>query len=158
MALALDGSGARPLVMGPAHRAGFTPDGTLVYELLVNTDDPPDDTPVFEYSSFAMTPSGDTVSLRRDDSSCDVSLVAPSGRYVAYRCAEGPLHRIDGSHVLDTGASYPLGFDRDERGLVVADYASGELRYVTMDGDTRVLASFFSSPPSIHGPPFDYAP
>lgn len=159
VAIALDGSGARSITPQYAHSAAFTATGDVVYELAINTEDPPDDTPMFEYSSFVVTGDGASSALRQNDLSCGLTRISPSGALVSYGCPGLPIHRIDGSLVREAEGSLLLGFDATETGVVIADQIAGVIRYVPVNGGSeRVLGSFLTEPNAVEWPPFDYAP
>lgn len=158
LAVAIDGASERVVADQRIAHAAFTASGDIVYELRINTEDPPDDTPEFEYSSFVVTEAGDTVPLLQDDPSCEVGIISATGAYVGYTCSSGPVFRDDGTHVLDTGASYPLGFDRDELGLVVASLSGAQVYYVPLDSSPSRLVADFLWGNGIEWPPFGYVP
>jgi hypothetical protein len=158
VALSLDGAGQRVISEEWVRRAAFTGSGDVVFELEINTEVPPDDTPEYEYSSFVVSPNGDIRPLRENDPTCELAHVAASGDYVAYSCADAPVHRIDGSHVVNAGGYYVLGFDKGEQGVVVADPSTTEVRYVPLDGGPPRVVSQFHSGAGGEWPPFAYAP
>lgn len=138
-------------------RASFSSTGDVVYELMINTDMPPDDTPMYEYSSFIVTTTGETVPLRQADRECTLALVSASGAYVGYSCAQGKIYRVDGSHVLDVEGRDLLGFDRAELGVVTADRE--RVWYAPLDGaPAREVAAYFEDPGAVPYEPYDYAP
>lgn len=160
VAVSLDGSGDRPITPEFPTVAACNARGELLYELEVNTEVPPDDTPEFEYSSFIVDSQGATRPLRQADRSCRLSRVSASGDFVSYEwCGFAPIHGRDGSLVIETPGNFILGFDAAESGVVVANTSTTEVSYVSLDGaTTRVLASFLHDPGNIEWPAFAYAP
>lgn len=156
LAAALDGSGARLIADAPVRRAAFTAAGDVVYEVVVDANPVPSDTPAYVHSSFVAQVGGAVVPLQSGPE-CDVLMISDSGAYVGYRCGNGAIHRTsDGTQVVDTGGFYLLGFDRAEEGMVVADFE--QVSYVPLDGSApRELAAYFEGQDAPFYP-FDYAP
>src|SRR4029078_12558800 len=118
--LRLDGSGARIVAEpGPTYAwlAGFTPAGDVLFMQETNTEDPPDDTPEFAYTTRIVEANGAVRTLRELDPYCGIAMfsstvaaVSRDGSLLAYDC--GIVQRVsDGEIVaeLSTGGR-PLGF------------------------------------------------
>lgn len=157
VAAGLDGAGARLIADTRVHRAAFTATGDVVYEVMIDANPVPSDTPAYVHSSFVAQASGAVVPLRQNGPECDVLSISDSGAYVGYRCGNGAIHRTsDGTPVVDTGGFYLLGFDRAEEGMVVADFE--QVSYAPLDGSApRELAAYFEGQDAPFYP-FDYAP
>lgn len=136
VALRLDGSGARTIAaVGQiyAWRAGFTPAGDVLYMKSTNTEQPPDDTPEFAYTTRIVDTEGTVRTLRELDPACTIALVSFTAATVssdtsllAYEC--GIVQRIsDGKIVAELGSGgSPLGFTPGGGVLYLAYLMAGE--------------------------------
>lgn len=150
VALRLDGSGAQVVAeSGPTYpwQAGFTPAGDVLFMQETNTEDPPDDTPVFAYTTRVVDANGAVRTLRELDPYCGIAMfsssvatVSSDGSLLAYDC--GVVQRVsDGDIVaeLSTGGR-PLGFTPDGGTLFLAGTT---LVLVGGDGQVEELGETF---------------
>lgn len=152
VALRLDGGGARTIAdPGPTYawHAGFTPAGDVLFMQVVNTEQPPDDTPEFAYTTRVVGADGKARTLRALDPECGIALYAPTvatvsadGALIAYDC--GIVQRIsDGEVIADLAAlSRPLGFTPDGGTLFLV---GTEILLVGEDGSSRTLGETFGA-------------
>lgn len=152
LALRIDGSGQRTVAeTGPTYpwHAGFTPAGEVLFMEEINTEDPPDDTPVFVYTTRVAAPDGSVRVLRELDPLCGISMISSTvasvsgdGSLLAYDC--GIVQRIsDGATVAELpSGGRPLGFTSGGQVVYLADTT---LVLVGLDGSLLEVATTFGS-------------
>jgi hypothetical protein len=166
VAVRLDGTGERQILDRVPTRAGFTGTGDVLYEIVRNLSQ--SDVADLRYDQYLAHGGGRTAILE-DQEDCDTSWTAPSGRYLARTCANGTsVFRLPDGALMRRSTSlygHVLGFDRDEGGIVVAEFRDNltdySLHFITHSGvDVLLGEAWYGDTPTGNAewPPFHFLP